>query len=104
MKSKSQPCQEVRTPHTPTLVRTVLSRLGFTHRPLSSSFLGIAFIGLKYISHKKELLRGLWVGFRVLNSDSRSPWKFRQDFWKKELDKCPEPHKAYLELPKHTFL
>ena len=35
--------------------------LGFTHRPLSSSFLGLPYRILN-ISHKKELLRGLWVG------------------------------------------
>ena len=36
--------------------------LGFTHRPLSSSFLGLPYRILN-INHKKELLRGLWVGF-----------------------------------------
>ena len=35
-----------------------------THRPLSSSFLGLPYRILN-INHKKELLRGLWVGFRV---------------------------------------
>ena len=33
---------------------------GFTHRPLSSSFLGLPYRILN-INHKKELLRGLWV-------------------------------------------
>ena len=33
------------------------------HRPLSSSFLGLPYRILN-IKHKKELLRGLWVGFR----------------------------------------
>ena len=31
-----------------------------THRPLSSSFLGLSYRILN-INHKKELLRGLWV-------------------------------------------
>ena len=34
---------------------------GFTHRPLSSSFLGLPYRILN-INHKKELLRGLWAG------------------------------------------
>ena len=34
--------------------------VGFTHRPLSSSFLGLPYRILS-INHKKELLRGLWV-------------------------------------------
>ena len=34
----------------------------FTHRPLSSSFWGYRVLNIK---HKKEQLRGLWVGFRV---------------------------------------
>ena len=34
--------------------------LGFTHRPLSSSFLGLPYRILK-MNHRKELLRGLWV-------------------------------------------
>ena len=38
--------------------------LGFTHRPLSSSFLGLPYRVLN-INHKKELLRSLWVGFKV---------------------------------------
>ena len=33
-----------------------------THSPLSSSFLGLAY-RIHSINHKKELLRGLWVGF-----------------------------------------
>ena len=33
-----------------------------TDRPLSSSFLGLPYRILN-INHKKELLRGLWVGF-----------------------------------------
>ena len=33
---------------------------GLTHRPLSSSFLGLPYRILN-INHKKELLRGLWV-------------------------------------------
>ena len=32
----------------------------FTHKPLSSSFLGLPYRILN-INHKKELLRGLWV-------------------------------------------
>ena len=45
--------------------------LGFTHRPLSSSFWGLPYRVLN-INHKKELLRGLWLmgrdvsGFRSL--------------------------------------
>ena len=41
-------------------------KLGLTHRPLSSSFLGLPYRTLN-INHKKELHRGLWVGlgFRV---------------------------------------
>ena len=35
--------------------------LGFTHRPLSSSFLGLPYRILN-INHKKELPRGLRVG------------------------------------------
>ena len=38
-----------------------------THRPLSSSFLGLPERVLN-INHKKELLRGLWVGQEALNS------------------------------------
>ena len=37
--------------------------LRFTHRPLSSSFLGLPYRILN-INHKKELFGGLWVGFR----------------------------------------
>ena len=41
-----------------------------THRPLSTSFLGLPYRVLNNISHKEELLRGLWVlslslGYRV---------------------------------------
>ena len=36
------------------------SRSTTTHRPLSSSFLGLPY-GILIISHKKALLRGLWV-------------------------------------------
>ena len=32
----------------------------FTHRPLSSSFLGLPY-RLLNINHKKEILRGLWA-------------------------------------------
>ena len=38
----------------------LLQGLSSTHRPLSSSFLGSPYRILN-ISHKKELLRGLWV-------------------------------------------
>ena len=37
------------------------SHLSCTHRPLSSSFLGLPCRILN-VNHKKELLRGLWVG------------------------------------------
>ena len=36
-----------------------------THRPLSSSFLGLPY-RILHILHKKELLRGLWVGVVIL--------------------------------------
>ena len=36
-----------------------------THRPLSSSFLGLPYRILN-INHKEELLRGLWVGLRSI--------------------------------------
>ena len=36
-------------------------RLGHTHGPLSSSFVGLPH-RILYINHKKELLGGLWVG------------------------------------------
>ena len=36
--------------------------VGFTHRLLSSSFLGLPYRILN-TNHKKELLRSLWVGF-----------------------------------------
>ena len=35
-------------------------KLGLTHRPPSSPFLGLPYRILN-INHKKELLRGLWV-------------------------------------------
>ena len=37
-----------------------------THRPLSSSFLGVLYRILN-INHKKELLRGLWVDREAAN-------------------------------------
>ena len=40
-----------------------------THRPLSSSFLGLRYRILN-INHKKELLRGLWVGLRGWSAGS----------------------------------
>ena len=46
-------------------------KVGFTHRPLSSSFLELPYWILN-INHKKELLRGLWVGFKVLGSSWQS--------------------------------
>ena len=39
----------------------MLRQMGFTHKLLSSSFLGIPYRILS-MHHKKELLRGLWVG------------------------------------------
>ena len=39
--------------------------LGFTHRPLSSSLLGLPYRILK-INHNKELLTGPWVGLCYL--------------------------------------
>ena len=42
-----------------------------THRPLSSSFLGLPYRILN-INHKEELLRGLWVAVReVLQPDAQ---------------------------------
>ena len=38
--------------------------IGLTHRPLGSSFLGLPF-RIVNINHKKELLRGLWVGQKL---------------------------------------
>ena len=38
---------------------------GFTHRPLSSSFLGLPY-RIVNIHHKKELHRGLWVELKGL--------------------------------------
>ena len=38
--------------------------LGFIHRLLNSSFLGLPYRILN-MNHKKELLRSLWVGLRV---------------------------------------
>ena len=46
-----------------------------THRPLGSSFLGLPSRILN-INHKKELLRGLWVGLRVSPRLSRQPEGF----------------------------
>ena len=41
--------------------------LGCTHRPLSSSCLGLPY-RVRNINHKKELLRGLWIWLRVQSS------------------------------------
>ena len=41
--------------------------IGFTHRPRSSSFLGLPYRILN-LNHKKELLRGLWVELKRSNS------------------------------------
>ena len=41
--------------------------LEFTHRPLNSSFWGLPYRILN-INRIKELLRGLWVGFRAENA------------------------------------
>ena len=64
-----------------------------THRPLSSSFLGLPYRILN-ISHKKELLRGRWVNPKPLNpqtlnpkwssalgSESSSSWRYRAGVW-----------------------
>ena len=45
-------------------MRFFLILAGFTHRLLSSAFLGLPYRILT-MNHKKELLRSLWVGFRV---------------------------------------
>ena len=39
-------------------------KLDSTHRPLSSSFLGLRYRILN-INHKKELLRDLWVSIEI---------------------------------------
>ena len=44
-------------------VRRLGLRVGFTHRLLSSSFLGLPYRILN-INHEKELLRSLWVALR----------------------------------------
>ena len=51
------------------LILRLTRRIGFrvsgiTHRPLRSSCLGLPYRILN-VNHKKELLRGLWVGFRI---------------------------------------
>ena len=63
------------TPHL--LMEPGLDGLGFTHRPLSSSFLWFIF-RIQKGNPKKELLRDLWVegrGFRV---------RVRRDSWQLE--------------------
>ena len=44
----------------------------FTHRPLSSSFLGLP-IRILNGNHKKELLRGLWAGLKGSGVDFSTP-------------------------------
>ena len=43
-----------------------------THRSLNRSFLGLPYRILN-INHKKELLRGLWVRFRLHGAGLRAP-------------------------------
>ena len=45
--------------------------LGFTHRLLSSSFLGLPYRILN-MNHKKELLRRLWVGSTKMPTKTNS--------------------------------
>ena len=49
-----------------------------SHRPLSSSFLGLPYRNLN-INHKKELLRGLWVNRKPLSvvaaQSCSQPWE-----------------------------
>ena len=47
----------------------MLLSFGYAHRLLSSSFLGLPCRILN-MNHKKELLRGLWVGLGVLGVGS----------------------------------
>ena len=47
------------------LTHPFLQVAGFTHRPLSSSFLGLPYRILD-MNHKKELLRGLWVDHPIM--------------------------------------
>ena len=48
-----------------------------THRPLSSSFLGLPYRILN-MNHKKELLRGLWVETQTIEAFPRSSASYVQ--------------------------
>ena len=48
-----------------------------THRPLSSSFLGLPYRILN-MNHKKELLRGLWVETQIIEAFPRSSASYVQ--------------------------
>ena len=50
-----------------TLATRLTSPLVTTHRPLSSSFLGLPYRILSS-NHKKELLRGLWIPMKKLQA------------------------------------
>ena len=54
------------------LYKTIVRDARLTHRPLSSSFLGIPYRILN-ISHKKELLRRLWVGISIEAATDSGP-------------------------------
>ena len=55
---KAACCNQYVTLYVPPLLSIIIP---CTHRPLSSSFWGLPYRILN-INHKKELLRGLWVG------------------------------------------
>ena len=61
----------------------------YTHRLLSSSFLGLPY-GILNINHKKELLRSLWVGYFALRARSL-PW-WTEAFSQSTLD-CKRPER-----------
>ena len=52
------------------IIKAPTLSFGFTHRPLSSSFLGLPDRILN-LNHNKELLRGLWVEFRICGSPAQ---------------------------------
>ena len=69
------------------------SGLGFTHRPLSSSFLGLPY-GILNINHKKELVRSLWVF-----TDPEPPCGHQQRTAKAETPTLHPTHKQFSPGP-----
>ena len=55
----------------PCLSCVIRAWAGYTHRPLSSSFLGLPYRILN-INRKKELLRGLWVPSNIVHHSAQS--------------------------------